>query len=265
MGRIFSSDKPFKSKYYGRNKGAHIPHGSSKRAKRKGLDKILDTDNIDNLSLEDRRDLRSYLRENQKKIKEMINSSDSTNPITQNAQEDNLANIKFSENPTELFKELQRQREFFDEYEEYIQDRKDVEDYGYDGVESLMEDADKWNILRRLAQVDQRLNIDRAYASMVLHDIEDMIESRQYSMTYQELADELIEDYLHTHSKNDAWNESLHSFSDEDIIISANKGFHGKDKAYEAWNRRYNKARRSTDINNYEASYDRPLEMRDIE
>lgn len=236
--------------------------GSSKRAQQKGLTDIFNVPNINDISKEDRADFKAYLREQQRKIKDIINNAEDTNPIVQDAIEDDLAQSN-PVSPEDMLREYYRQQEFFSDIEEYTNDLNDAIISKDTELEALMTDADKWNILRRLAQVDQRLNIDRAYASQTLHDIEDMIEARSNYQTYQELADELIDNYYRTHSAEDIEDEMMHPFSQslEDVKLVSNKGFHGIERAEEAWNRQYKKKATSTELSNYLPLWDNPFKF----
>lgn len=117
-------------------------------------------------------------------------------------------------------------------------------------IESLNENA-KWTILRRLATQDPRLNIDRAYASETLREIEDMIENNPYS-SISDITDAWLKEHDIEVEINRRWNESPRFFSTqsvEDAALAANKGFHGVQKAI-------NKMRVS--IDNYEPAWEKP-------
>ena len=117
-------------------------------------------------------------------------------------------------------------------------------------IESLNEN-DKWTILRRLATQDPRLNIDRAYASETLREIEDMIENNPYS-SISDITDEWLKEHNVEVEINRRWNESPRFFSTqsiEDAALIANKGFHGVQKAI-------NKMKVS--IDSYEPAWEKP-------
>lgn len=117
-------------------------------------------------------------------------------------------------------------------------------------LESLSEN-DKWTILRRLATQDNRLNIDRAYASETLREIEDMIEENPYS-SISDITDAWLKEHNVEVEINRRWNESPRFFSTqsvEDAALAANKGFHGVQKAM-------SKMRAS--IDNYEPAWEAP-------
>lgn len=115
----------------------------------------------------------------------------------------------------------------------------------------MLNENDKWTILRRLATRDPRLNIDRAYASETLREIEDMIENNPYS-SISDITDKWLEEHNIEVEINKRWNESPRFFSTqsvEDAALAANKGFHGVQKAM-------NKMRASLD--NYEPAWEKP-------
>lgn len=170
---------------------------------------------------------------------------------------------KFTSEPTSLFSEHMRQRQFMNEIEDYTRERDEVKYFGYDDVEPLIKDNDKWNILRRLATLDTRLNVDRAYASQTLRDIEDMIEAnaeRPQFETWQDLADHLYEELATRGVNSQEWNSALKPLTSDDALLAANKGFHGIDKAREAYNRRTRKS-----LDNYEPVWASPFSFMDVE
>lgn len=170
---------------------------------------------------------------------------------------------KFTSEPTSLFSEHMRQRQFMNEIEDYTRERDEVKYFGYDEVEPLIKDEDKWNILRRLATLDTRLNVDRAYASQTLRDIEDMIEAnadRPQFETWQDLADHLYEELATRGVNSQEWNSTLKPLTSDDALLAANRGFHGIDKAREAYNRRTRKS-----LDNYEPVWASPFSFMDVE
>lgn len=170
---------------------------------------------------------------------------------------------KFTSEPTSLFSEHMRQRQFMNEIEDYTRERDEVKYFGYDEVEPLIKDEDKWNILRRLATLDTRLNVDRAYASQTLRDIEDMIEAnadRPQFETWQDLADNLYEELATRGVNSQEWNSTLKPLTSDDALLAANRGFHGIDKAREAYNRRTRKS-----LDNYEPVWASPFNFMDVE
>lgn len=170
---------------------------------------------------------------------------------------------KFTSEPTSLFSEHMRQRQFMNEIEDYTRERDEVKYFGYDDVDPLIKDNDKWNILRRLATLDTRLNVDRAYASQTLRDIEDMIEAnadRPQFETWQDLADHLYEELATRGVNSQEWNSTLKPLTSDDALLAANKGFHGIDKAREAYNRRTRKS-----LDNYEPVWASPFSFMDVE
>lgn len=135
-----------------------------------------------------------------------------------------------------------------DNMSEYISDVSSVVDTK--DIEVLGKD-DKWTILRRLATRDPRLNIDRAYASETLREIEDMIEKKPY-LSISDITDKWLEEHNIEVEINRRWNESPRFFSTqsvEDSALVANKGFHGVQKAM-------SKMRAS--IDSYEPAWEKP-------
>lgn len=117
-------------------------------------------------------------------------------------------------------------------------------------IEALSEN-DKWTILRRLATQDPRLNIDRAYASETLREIEDMIEENPYA-SISDITDVWLKDHNVEVKINRRWNESPRFFSTqsvEDAALVANKGFHGVQKAM---------SKMRTSIDSYEPAWEKP-------
>lgn len=170
---------------------------------------------------------------------------------------------KFTSEPTSLFSEHMRQRQFMNEIEDYSRERDEVKYFGYDDVEPLIKDEDKWNILRRLATLDTRLNVDRAYASQTLRDIEDMIEAnadRPQFETWQDLADHLYGELATRGVNSQEWNSTLKPLTSDDALLAANRGFHGIDKAREAYNHRTRKS-----LDNYEPVWASPFNFMDVE
>ena len=165
-----------------------------------------------------------------------------------------------------------RQKEFFNEYEtdeDYYTHRQEFRQFensmSQKTAESLAKKLninpnDKWTIIRRLAVFDNRLNIDRAYASDTLKQIEDLIEQNVYR-DIDELTSDLMEEVITTGTANREWNKSLQPLTSEDLRLVANKGFHGRKKArtaYSAWNR-FVKEHMSPDIHNYEPIWSEPI------
>lgn len=221
---------PKKNKIFSGRK--YNPRGSTKRAAKKFIQGIFDTENVENLSLEDRRDLKAYLKSRQKTIVESENHSGSI------AREFQLKTKVFTDDARELLRAHDEQEMYFEQaqYDADIEARKnDDEEF------KAMVDDDKWTILRRLATEDIMLNIDRAYASETLHKIENMIVQNRDKMTYQELADQLLEEYREQKEESESMTAGLKPFRKpnsldvEEQALAANRGFHGVDKAMSKW------------------------------
>lgn len=250
------------------------PRGSVKRFKSRVLPKLMAHANVDDFTLEERRDLKAYIKSQQKEIRKMLEDQEAQNtPTGSNARINRLADRPLNDDPADLFSEYMRQQQFYIDIQtdfDFIKESKVDHD-----LEVLMEDADKWNILRRLASVDHRLNIDRAYASDVLHEIENLIGTYNQSLTYGELADILVEDYLDQkdHPHDDSfmptsgskemlrlWHTQLNPFDSDDLLF-ANKGFHGRNRAEQDQERQYRRLRQ--DMSAYEPVWSSQVDLDD--
>lgn len=161
------------------------------------------------------------------------------------------------------------QKSFIKEQEQIRQDIRDADFYYNTDVDSMgefisevsssintkdievLQKSDKWTILRRLATRDPRLNIDRAYASETLREIEDMIEKKPY-LSISDITDKWLEKHHIEVEINKRWNDNPRFFSTqsvEDAALVANKGFHGVQKAM-------SKMRAS--IDSYEPAWEKP-------
>lgn len=121
-------------------------------------------------------DFRKLINSEKKRIAKQIAENPSYRSV-KDAPESLTTRIKSSD-PKTLFREYSRQQSFQRDFEsdrEY-EELKKSHKVDYPELDRVLEEDDKWTILRRLAQTDPMLNIDRAYASQVLHDIERMIE-----------------------------------------------------------------------------------------
>jgi len=180
---------------------------------------------------------------------------------------------KFTSEPTSLFSEHMRQNQFINDIEEVKRMGKEIKifdmplkDLSDQWVDIDMND--KWNILRRLASRDIRLNVDRAYASQTLREIEDMIEqnndkdsdSYHRFADYDDLANYLYEQRRDEIEKEREWNSTLKPLTSDDALLAANRGFHGIDKARKTYNRRTRKS-----LDNYEPVWDSPFKFMDVE
>lgn len=138
-------------------------------------------------------------------------------------------------NASSLMERWAEQQSIIDEME--IKDKQmHPEKYGlesppdYPEYRMIASDNDKWTILRRLAQLDGTLNIDRAYASQTLRDIQEEIDKKEHSI--EEITEMMYDRLEGIKKETERWNETLHDFADEDDeLLIANKGFHGISKA----------------------------------
>lgn len=208
------------------------PRGSTKRAKKKLLKGIFSVDDITKLSLEDVRDLKAFVKARRRTIRE---SDDYAGEI---AKQYNLLNAPLRDNPIELLDQYNSQEFYFEQV------RIEEEMRSHEELESLMSAEDKWIILRRLATEDLMLNLDRAYASETLKTIENLIEQYKGTMTYQELADALIEgkfeeyQFDRRHAEDDLQPFAKpNPFDVESQALARNKGFHGTERAMAKWKR----------------------------
>lgn len=226
----------------------YVPHGSFRRAEKKLLKGIFNTDNINTLTLEDIRDLKAYLKKQQKRI------YDNGGYAGQIAREYNLFNYDFVDDPIELLEVYDKQMMYFSELEV---DMEMNQHHEFD----LMTKDDKWLIIRRLATEDLMLNLDRAYASETLKTIEELIEQHKGEMTYQELADALLngefEEYKfdRMHPEDGLMPFAKPSpFDIESQALQSNKGFHGVNKAMQKWRNQVGKS----DLSGWAAVYQDP-------
>lgn len=202
-------------------------HIFSKRTpKVRTVKELLNLDNLEDMTYEERRKLSRYTNRQAKKYSQY--------PDMKNFMTD-----ESNPNPFDAFEKLMAQKEFLNwksiekEVERNAEEHKELK--------TLMDD-DKWTILRRLAAVDPRLNIDRAYASETLKDIEDMIEqSKKNGKDIDDITDELMIRYMEIGHFNETWDDELHDFANtmtaENSKLYANPGFHGVDKAESKYQR----------------------------
>ena len=211
-------------------RGYH-PRGSAKRAARKQLElKIFNTDDIRKLGKEDIADFRAMIRERGKQI-----SFETDRPYEYTDKEMK----EFS--PQILFRMFMEQNEYY----EHVSDYKDAKEFASENpsepLSDVMKNDEKWRMLRRFAETDKRLNYDRAYASQTLKDIETWIAKNKY--TYDQILEQLEKQHIKGEEENAKWNESIVPFTDR--ILVANKGFHGEEKARQAWEYNYKRAMRN--------------------
>lgn len=137
--------------------------------------------------------------------------------------------------PTDLYQRYAEQEIEFNEREDEER-RKTPEKFGletpptYTEWKQIASDNDKWTILRRLTQIDGRLAVDRAYASQTLHEIEDIIEQKEFNI--EEITEQMSNRLDSIEQEVKKWNEALQDFADEDDeLLIRNRGFHGVAKA----------------------------------
>ena len=199
-------------------------------------------------------------------VKEQRAQIRKTNPTSDFAK----MNLRGTTAP-QLLSILLAQKSFIKEQEQIRQDIRDANYLYPDAVADMDEfisrvsesdvtpieylnENDKWTILRRLATQDPRLNIDRAYASETLREIEDMIEENPYS-SISDITDAWLEKHNVEVEINKRWNDNPRFFSTqsvEDAALVANKGFHGVQKAM---------SKIKISIDNYEPAWETPTPL----
>lgn len=217
----------------------------------------LDVKDIRNLTPYGRSVLSEAVKEQRAQIRK-------TNPTSDFAK----MNLRGTSAP-QLLSIFLAQKSYIKEQEQIRQDIRDADFYYKTDVDSMSEfitdvssavdtkdievlkEDNKWTILRRLATQDPRLNIDRAYASETLREIEDMIENNPYS-SISDITDAWLKKHNVEVEINRRWNESPRFFSTqsvEDAALAANKGFHGVQKAM---------SKMKTAIDSYEPAWEKP-------
>lgn len=233
----------------------HSRESATEKALR--LYSTLDIKDVRNLSLYAKSVLSEAVKEQRAQIRK-------TNPTSDFAK----MNLRGTTAP-QLLSIFLSQKSYIKEQEQIRQDIRDADFYYKTDVDSMSEfitdvssavdtkdvevlkENDKWTILRRLATQDPRLNIDRAYASETLREIEDMIENNPYS-SISDITDAWLKDHNVEVEINRRWNESPRFFSTqsvEDAALAANKGFHGVQKAM---------SKMRTSIDSYEPAWEKP-------
>lgn len=159
---------------------------------------IYSRDDISELPASVIQDFRKLINSDKKRIATQIAENPSYRSV-KDAPESLTTRIK-SNDPKTLFREYSRQQAFQRDFEsdrEY-EELKNSHKVDYPELDKVLEEDDKWTILRRLAQVDPMLNIDRSYASQVLHDIERMIEqeSKNGAVEKREAINKITAHYL---------------------------------------------------------------------
>lgn len=216
------------------------------------IKELLDVEDLSTLSWQEQAKLARYTNRQAKKLMREYNMTAESwkSFITPESQP----------NAIDAFEKLMKQQEFINwkKVEEEVNTHKDE----YEELSKVMEDKDKWTILRRLAAVDPRMNIDRAYASETLREIEDMIESGNYR-DIDAITDEFMLRYYETKSMNEHWDESLHEFATsnpaEDAMLYANTGFHGVEKAKERYERE-----KKRDLSGYAPMWQSPMWFEEV-
>ena len=206
------------------------------------LEELLNTKDITTLTYDEQKTLQKFINKREKEIESMREKE----PEFESSKNYTREKTKplWSTTPAEMFSRLMRQEQFMSEYSTDVDLKTNKKKYK--DVEELTEN-DKWTILRRIATEDIMLNVDRAYASRTLKEIEDDIYSGEYS-SIDEIADKYLERYRAKEEDDKTWDVDLHPFSD-DVLLNANQGFHGIDKARDKFRR---------NIDNYAPVWDNP-------
>lgn len=221
-------------------------HIFSKRTpKARTIKQLLDLDNLEEMSYEEKRKFARYTNRQAKKF----------------AQFPDMKNFLTDENnpdPFDAFEKLMAQKEFLNW--KSIEREVDRNAEEHKELKGLIDD-DKWTILRRLAAIDPRINVDRAYASETLKEIEDMIEQskekKYIDMDY--ITNDLMIRYMEIGHFNKTWDDELHGFTEyntstESTKLYANPGFHGVKKAEARYQRE-----RKRDLSGYAPMWQSPF------
>lgn len=80
-----------------------------------------------------------------------------------------------SNDPFELLTEYTRGMSFLEDETSTVEGAEDFS-------KEVAVDADKWTILKRLKDIDPTLQVNKGYASMVLHEIEFIIQEQRYTV-----------------------------------------------------------------------------------
>lgn len=80
-----------------------------------------------------------------------------------------------SDDPFDLLTEYNRGKSFLD-------DETSTTEGAEEFNKEVAVDADKWTILKRLKDIDPTLQVNKGYASMVLHEIEFIIQEQRYTV-----------------------------------------------------------------------------------
>lgn len=250
-----SQKKSSPKKKTSKNKLFHSRESATEKALR--LYGTLDVKDIRNLSSYGRSVLSEAVKEQRAQIRKTNPTSDFAKMSLRNTTAPQLLSVFLA------------QKSFIKEQEQIRQDARDTEYFYQDAIADIdefasritksdispiksLKEKDKWTILRRLATRDNRLNIDRAYASETLREIEDMIEENPYA-SISDITDAWLEEHSDEIEANKTWNENSIPFSTyrsvEDEALTANKGFHGVKKAMQKLSR---------DMSFYEPAWEKP-------
>lgn len=235
------------------------------------LPKIMDKMDVSTLTNPEKESLKEYLKMQRKLIKITIETSDlpKSDAIT-DAINSGLLTRRFGNSAQQLFEHLLRQRQFFEGYKQdkQLNNPNTHPDNNYDySYKEFMKDDDKWRLLRKLAEIDPRLNYDRAWASETLHEIERLIEQKQWS--YDEIEEMMVDSFQSLVKNNQEWDKDLYGFYTDTGDFNEAQGNFG-DPAYYAWEKAYRGfhgntkaeqerfARFMKDVRNYEAMWQDP-------
>lgn len=243
--------KPNKPK--SKSKKNHI--FSTPQPKVRTIKELLDVSDLNDMTWREKQKFARYVNREARKL------------AATNGNVENWSDFMTSEShpdAVDAFAKLNAQKEFIN----WDKVKKEVADNRQEYLElsQILEDKDKWTILRRLAAIDPRLNIDRAYASETLREIEDMIEqeypdgSRVYR-NIDQITNDMMITYMETESFNKKWDADLIAFdnnSPESIKLYANQGFHGVNKAEARYKRE-----KKRDLSGYEPMWQSPFYFED--
>ena len=169
---------------------------------------IFNTEDIRKIPKKARDDLKTLVKERKKEIEQEYGISA---PDIESGDVYDLFNTYMEYEQIDTNYRLERQR------------RAIAEEGGEDA--EIAKKDDKWRLIRKLAETDKELNINRAYASDTLHAIERIIEEGKY--TFDEIYEKMQERAGKILEEAQAREDTLTSFWDDKMVA----GFHGEDRA----------------------------------
>ena len=234
------------------------------------LPRIMNTGDIRSMSMPEREAFKTYLAGKRKELKKQAQEMGVT-------LDKKVTHGSYGARPEIMFEHFMRQQQAFEELEFHRQmqnpNSHPRNDYDYTVVKEIMKEDDKWRLLRKLAEIDSRLNYDRAWASETLHEIERYVYQESYS--YEEIEEIFVNSFTKLVEENEKWDSNMHGFYDthgdftrsqhtseysgsfgqwdeDDVLFGQfGKGFHGRAKAEQ----RKNAARKRNPMDDFEAGW----------